>query len=288
MLAVEMPVKTVIDNVCARLTDPQYNASLRKTGFLFFRPSDTGLYQTAVHAIETLSKTDLPLPTGRKRETKEAIRAYLDDRMTVRRHEYGRQRWLQMMCAYRALEEPAVFAEYCAQINQRRGVTDPSDENYVHPNAFEAGRTDLKNPLVPMNEALTRFRQNYQKAAAAGNKDAQRDYFCLVAALRAEAFNNNDGWKAKPEELSKKMWGTLVDMKRVEDNARKLQQESGVLTAFKKGERQEMLQEPVRALYPDPSKKWEIGGVEAVEGTRLRKDSDEAENQSQSGRQSVL
>ena len=245
MLAAELPLKTVIDNVYARLTDPRYNASLRKTGFLFFKPADTGLYQTAVASLRTLANEELPLTLGHKREAKEAIRAYLDNRMTVRRHAYGRQRWEHMMCAYKALEEPEVFAAYCESINARRGLTDPKRDamnpDYVYASSFGPERMYLEKPHVPLNEAYRQMRKEYARAKAAGEQDALLKYYSKIGAIRTQAVQN-DG------DL-----GMLVDMDLVEKQAEALYNEHTFRTLLKGNDRKALLEEAVKLLTPKNS-----------------------------------
>jgi hypothetical protein len=241
------PLKETISNIYTRLTDERYNAGLRKTGFLFFKPSDTGLYQTAVDKLKTLANDEVPT-LGHQTEAKKAIRAYLDDRMTVRRHAYGRQRWEQMMCAYKALEDPEKFEEFCAQVNTRRGLTDPQKDaqnpDYVYASSFGPERVDLKNPHVPMNEMYRQLRQEYAKANAAGEKDALLKYFSQIAAMRMQS-RRNDG-----------DFGTLVDKNKMQVEAQLLYNDSGFRKILAGGDRKALFLEAENLLTPKKNANW--------------------------------
>ncbi len=244
------PIRTAVERVYLRLTDAQYNADIQKTGFLFFKPSDTGFYQTAVKALETLYNQKEQYSNGELTAARQAVKAYLDERKDVRSHEYGKRRWEKMMCAYKALALPGQFEEYCRELNAHRGIkdTDTLNPNYVHPSAFGAERMDLVNPHVPMNEAYRQLRQDYAKAKAAGEKGALLDYFSKIAAMRTQAARINGDW------------GTLVDMNLVAEQAEMLRKDSGFINAFNKGkgesDRKAMFAEAGKILDPD-SKNWE-------------------------------
>ena len=247
------PVKTVVDSVYLGLTDERYNADIRKRGFLFFKPSDTGLYQTAVAQLKKLFDTN-PGEDYRRadlRETKLALRAYLDDRKGVRSHEYGRHRWEKLMCAYKALEEPDQFAQYCAELNAHRGLTDPLDPNYVHPSAFGPERVDLKNPQVPMNVAYRRLRQDYAKANAAEEKDALLNYYSRVAAMRTQAaLKLKPDQEQNPDQPIRGDWGVLLDMQMLEQQAKDLANDHSFRSVFAGGDREALLSEAMRILAP--------------------------------------
>ena len=244
------PIRTAVERVYLRLTDTRYNADIQKTGFLFFKPSDTGFYQTAVKALETLYNKKEQYSNGELTAARQAVKAYLDERKDVRSHEYGKRRWEKMMCAYKALALPGQFEEYCKELNAYRGIkdTDTLNPNYVHSSAFGAERMDLVNPHVPMNEAYRQLRQDYAKAKAAGEKDALLDYFSKIAAIRTQAARINGDW------------GTLVDMNLVAEQAEMLRKDSGFINAFNKGkgesDRKAMFAEAGKILDPD-SKNWE-------------------------------
>ena len=215
------PIRTAVERVYLRLTDARYNADIQKTGFLFFKPSDTGFYQTAVKALETLYNKKEQYSNGELTAARQAVKAYLDERKDVRSHEYGKRRWEKMMCAYKALALPGQFEDYCKELNAHRGIkdTDTLNPNYVHPSAFGAERMDLANPHVPMNETYRQLRQDYAKAKAAGEKDALLDYFSRIAAMRTQAARINGDW------------GTLVDMNLVAEQAEMIRKDSGFINA---------------------------------------------------------
>ena len=244
------PIRTAVERVYLRLIDARYNADIQKTGFLFFKPSDTGFYQTAVKALETLYNQKEQYTNGELTAARQAVKAYLDERKDVRSHEYGKRRWEKMMCAYKALALPGQFEEYCKELNAHRGIkdTDTLNPNYVHPSAFGAERMDLANPHVPMNEAYRQLRQEYARDAAEGKKDALLDYFSKIAAMRTQAARINGDW------------GTLVDMNLVAEQAEMLRKDPGFINAFNKGkgesDRKAMFAEAGKILDPD-SKNWE-------------------------------
>lgn len=247
------PVKTVVDSVYLGLTDERYNADIRKSGFLFFKPADTGLYQTAVGQLKKLRDTapGEEYSLADLRETKLALRAYLDDRKDVRSHEYGRRRWEKLMCAYKALEEPDRFAQYCAEVNAHRGLTDPLDPNYVHPSAFGPERADLNNPQVPMNEAYRQLRQEYSRAKAAGENDALLKYFSRVAAMRTQAaLKLSPDGKQDPGQPIRGDWGVLLDMQKLGQQAKELAEDHSFRSVFQGGDREALLSEAMRILAP--------------------------------------
>ena len=248
------PIKTVVDSVYLGLTDERYNADVRKTGFLFFKPENTDLYQKAVDQLGVLYRTDSKLDyrSSDIANAREAVKAYLDDRKAVRSHAYGRRRWEKLMCAYKALEKPEEFEKYCRELNTHRGITDPLDPNYVHPSAFGPERVDLKNPQVPMNEAYRRLRQDYAKANAAGEKDALLNYYSRVAAMRTQAALKlaPDG-KQNPDQPIKGDWGVLLDMQKLEQQAKDLAEDSSFRSVFAGGDREALLSEAMRILAPN-------------------------------------
>ncbi len=244
------PIQTAVERVYLRLTDERYNADIRKTGFLFFKPSDTGFYQTAVGELKKLYDKKGQYQLGELNDARRAVKAYLDERKDVRSHEYGKRRWEKMMCAYKALALPGDFEKYCKELNDRRGIkeTDTLNPNYVHPSAFGAERMDLVNPRVPMNEAYRQLRQDYARDAAAGKKDALLDYFSKIAAMRTQTARINGDW------------GTLVDMNLVAEQAEMLKNDTGFINAFNKGkgesDRKAMFAEAGKILDPDHNN-WE-------------------------------
>ena len=248
------PLKKTISDIYTRLTDPRYNEEVRKTGFLFFQPSNTGLYQAAVDSLATVNQAADPRNSD-KTAAITALRAYLDDRMGVRRHEYGRQRWVKLMCAYKALETPEQFAAYCQRVNAYRGIKDEdvANVNFVHPSAFGPERVDLEKPRIPMNEALQNLRQDYAKAAAAKDEKALQHYFARVSAMRTEAIVSGHGGDM----------GALIDMDQVNEKAQTLEQDPSFLTTFKTGDRRALLYKAKDILYPE--KKWGPGVSEQEE-----------------------
>ena len=212
----EKPFRKNIGNIVERLDNARYNADIQKTGFLFFKPSDTGLFQTAVEKLKAIAQAD-PGQTVRnsaKNEAYLAVKAYLDDRKSVRSHEYGKRRWEKMMCAYAALETPEKFAAYCKELNEYRKIDNPMDPDYVSPEAFGPGRMDLANPQIPLREARAQVLKEYKEPLPenAGTADKDLWYFARVAVMRNTATKQND-------------WGALVDMKQVDEQARQLVQE---------------------------------------------------------------
>jgi len=248
----QKPMKTAIDSVYARLTDERYNADIRKTGFLFFKPSDTGLYQTAVSALGVIAAAQTgSVRAGDMTTAKQAVKEYLDARKDVRAHEYGNRRWEKMMCAYKALENPAEFEEYCRELNARRGLTDPLDPNYVHPSAFGPERMDLENPQIPMNEAYRQMRQDYARAKAAGEGDALLKYYSRVAAMRTQAaLKLKPDRDQEPDRPIRGDWGVLVDMRQLEQQAKQLEQDVSFRAVFNGGDREALLSEAMKRLDP--------------------------------------
>ena len=246
----QKPMKTAIDSVYARLTDERYNADIRKTGFLFFKPSDTGLYQTAVRALGAIAAAQTgSVRSGDMMTAKQAVKEYLDARKAVRAHDYGNRRWEKMMCAYKALETPENFAQYCEELNVYRGLTNPGDvqdARYVHPSAFDAARMDLEKPQIPMNEALRQLKQDYAKEAAADKAAATLKYFAGVSAMRAQATEKN------PDAD----WGTLVDMEKIRDQGLELSKDPQFLAAYSGGDRRAMFAQAEQILHP---RKTEVG-----------------------------
>ena len=246
------PIRTAVERVYLRLTDARYNADIQKTGFLFFKPSDTGFYQTAVKALETLHNKKEQYTNGELTAARQAVKAYLDERKDVRSHEYGKRRWEKMMCAYKALALPGQFEDYCRELNAHRGIkdTDTLNPNYVHPSAFGAERMDLVNPHVPMNEAYRQLRQEYARDAAEGKKDALLDYFSKIAAMRSQVARNDGDW------------GTLVNMNLVAEQALQLKEDSGFINAFNKGkgesDRKAMFEEARKILEPEYAQRKRI------------------------------
>jgi hypothetical protein len=175
--------------------------------------------------------------------------------MGVRRHEYGRQRWVKLMCAYKALETPEQFAAYCQRVNAYRGIKDEdvANVNFVHPSAFGPERVDLEKPRIPMNEALQNLRQDYAKAAAAKDEKALQHYFARVSAMRTEAIVSGHGGDM----------GALIDMDQVNEKAQTLEQDPSFLTTFKTGDRRALLYKAKDILYPE--KKWGPGVSEQEE-----------------------
>ena len=259
----QRPIKTVVDSVYLGLTDEKYNADVRKTGFLFFKPSDTELYQTAVSSLERIYRTTGEYRNADLGDARQALRAYLDKRKDVRSHEYGRRRWEKLMCAYKALEDPKEFEDYCAELNACRGFTDPvkdaTDPDYVHPSAFGPERVDLNNPHVPMNEAYRQMRQDYAKANAAGDKDALLRYYARVAAMRTQAFLKGEAGQKVQEDPEtgqrtvKGDWGLLIDMEQVDAQAKELYEDYSFRKALKESDganREALFKEAYRILKP--------------------------------------
>ena len=245
----QKPMKNAIDNVYARLTDPRWNADIRKTGFLFFKPSDTGIFQTAVRALGVIASAQAgSVRSGDVTAAKQAVKEYLDARKDVRGHEYGKRRWEKMMCAYKALETPENFARYCEELNLHRGVEKYlQDDAYVHPSAFDAARMDLEKPQIPMNEALRLLKQDYAKEAAADKDAAKLNYFARISAMRAQATEKNIDAD----------WGTLVDMEKLRVQGTELSRDPQFLEAYRSGDRRVMFAQAEQILHP---RKPEIGG----------------------------
>ena len=240
----QQPMKTAIDSVYARLTDERYNTDIRKTGFLFFKPSDTGLFQTAVRALGVIAAAKSgAVRAGDLTTAKQAVKEYLDARKAVRAHEYGNRRWEKMMCAYKALETPENFARYCKELNDYRGLKDPQDvqdARYVHPSAFDAARMDLANPRIPMNEALRQLKQEYAKEAAADKDAATLRYFARVSAMRSQAAEKNANGD----------WGALVDMEKIRTQGEDLSRDPDFLEAYRGGDRRVMFAKADQILHP--------------------------------------
>jgi len=245
----ERPFRRNIENIVERLDNVRYNADIRKTGFLFFKPSDSGLFQTAVDKLRAIAQADpdKTVSDSAKNDAYTAVKAYLDDRKAVRVHEYGKHRWEKMMCAYAALETPERFAAYCRELNEFRKINDPMDPDYVSPEAFGAGRMDLEDPQIPLREARAQVLKEYKQPLPqeAGTDDRDLWYFARIAAMRNMAPAKND-------------WGALVDMKKVDEQAKQLVHETRFVDlvkseAFRKGsaaERQTLFETAEKALAP--------------------------------------
>ena len=266
----EKPFRRNIGNIVERLDNVRYNADIQKTGFLFFKPSDTGLFQTAVEKLKAIAQADAgqTVSNSAKNEAYLAVKAYLDDRKGVRSHEYGKRRWEKMMCAYAALETPEKFAAYCKELNEYRKIDNPMDPDYVSPEAFGPGRMDLANPQIPLREARAQVLKEYKEPvpADAGTADKDLWYFARVAVMRNTATKQND-------------WGALVDMKQVDEQARQLVKETKFVDLvqsekFKNGdtaERQALYETAALALAPK-NKDW---GEEVAEQAKIvKKESD--------------
>ena len=242
----ELPFRRNIENIVEQLDNVRYNQDIRKTGFLFFKPSDTGLFQTAAEKLRAIARTnqDDTVRNSDKNEAYMAVKAYLDDRKAVRVHEYGKRRWEKMMCAYAALAPKAEFEQYCRDLNAFRKIEDPMDPDYVSPEAFGPGRMDPENPQLPLREARAQVLREYKQPLPpeAGTADKDLWYFARVAAMRNLAPVKND-------------WGALVDMKKVDEHARQLVQETSFVDyvkadAFKQGNRAELFAAAEKALAP--------------------------------------
>ena len=266
----EKPFRRNIGNIVERLDNVRYNADIQKTGFLFFKPSDTGLFQTAVEKLKAIAQADAgqTVSNSVKNEAYLAVKAYLDDRKGVRSHEYGKRRWEKMMCAYAALETPEKFAAYCKELNEYRKIDNPMDPDYVSPEAFGPGRMDLANPRIPLREARAQVLKEYKEPvpADAGTADKDLWYFARVAVMRNTATKQND-------------WGALVDMKQVDEQARQLVKETKFVDLvqsekFKNGdtaERQALYETAAQALAPK-NKDW--GEEVAEQAKNVKKEPD--------------
>ena len=270
----QQPMKTAIDSVYARLTDERYNADIRKTGFLFFKPSDTGLFQTAVRTLGVIAAAKTgSVRAGDMTTAKQAVKEYLDARKAVRAHEYGNRRWEKMMCAYKALEEPEKFERYCEELNAYRGIKDPLDPNYVHPAAFDSARMDLNAPQAPMNEALRQLKQDYAKEAQTNKDTATLQYFARVSAMRAQAAEKSA--QAAEKDLNG-VWGTLVDMDKIRKQAEELARDPDFMETYRAGDRRAMFAKAAQILHP---RQWEPGSERA----QLKPEEPEPEKQNSIG-----
>jgi hypothetical protein len=121
------------------------------------------------------------------------------------------------------------------------------DPDYVSPESFGPGRMDLKDPQIPLREARAQVLNEYKQPlpADAVTDDRNLWYFARIAAMRNLAPVKND-------------WGALVDMKKVNDQAIQLVQNTRFLDlvnsdVFKKGttaERQSLFETAAKALAP--------------------------------------
>ena len=242
----EKPFRRNIENIVARIDDVRYNADIQKTGFLFFKPSDSGLFQTAVEKLRAIAGTDPKeaVKDSARNEAYTAVKAYLDDRRAVRVHEYGKHRWEKMMCAYAALAPREEFEQYCRDLNTYRKIEDPMHPDYVSPEAFGPGRMDLDSPQIPLREARAQILADHKRPLPpdAGTADKDLWYFARAAAMRNSASAKND-------------WGALVDMKQVDEMAKKLVQETSFVDyvkseGFKLGDRKDLYEKAEKALAP--------------------------------------
>ena len=252
-LDAEKPFRDNISNIVEQIDNVRYNKDIQKTGFLFFKPSDTGLFQTAADKLRKIARTepDESVLHADMNEAYIAVKAYLDDRKDVRVHEYGKHRWEKMMCAFAALATKEEFANYCKELNEYRKITDPMDPDFVSPEAFGPGRMDLDDPQIPLRQARAQVLKEYKQPIPqeAGTEDKDLWYFARIAAMRNSAAVKND-------------WGALIDMKKVNDQAKLLVQDTGFVDlvkseAFRKGdpaERQSLYETAAKAIAP--KKDW--------------------------------
>ena len=155
------------------------------------------------------------------------------------------------MCAFAALATKEEFANYCKELNEYRKITDPMDPDFVSPEAFGPGRMDLNDPQIPLRQARAQVLKEYKQPIPqeAGTEDKDLWYFARIAAMRNSAAVKND-------------WGALIDMKKVNDQAKLLVQDTGFVDlvkseAFRKGdpaERQSLYETAAKAIAP--KKDW--------------------------------
>ncbi|MBO6158887.1 MAG: hypothetical protein J6P72_06475 [Firmicutes bacterium] len=120
-------------------------------------------YENALSAIETATK-----PNAEPEDVYQSVlrvKAYLQDKQTVRNRGFGNQRVALMLNYLSVAMQKADFKKYCDQLNEARGVSqDPLDEDYVSPEDFKKD-TSVRSYMEEITKNLEGKKGTYRDVA---------------------------------------------------------------------------------------------------------------------------